>query len=185
MATQIEQLFDTIGSAIDERIQQTAILQLTYILERSNMHDRNKPEYLTELSPEQLKVILSPDEQESIVRELLKQIDNGNPFSSSLMWAVGKATPNRIISLVQEFLLNKYAQLDGELLYQSIIALQNCFVSRESAEYKDVIPQMKPVPLKVMFEALSHSPDKRISEQAKTSLEILEWYEQEEGRLCQ
>jgi hypothetical protein len=172
--TESKKLLNFIESATEET-RGYSILQLAYMLERSNMEYKNHPEYLEILSAEQLKVILSPDEQDDVVREILRLIDNKSIFSSSLMWAAGKATPNAIVSLVHEYVLSHYTEMDDGLLYQSVIAVQNGF-----AAIGETVPaNFKFADLQAMFEVLAHSQDERISYQAKHTVQSLQHYKEE------
>jgi hypothetical protein len=172
--TEIQKLLNIIDSAADDPTRRDEVVQLAFMLERSNTWNKNAPEYLKFLTGDQLNVHLSPTEQEDVVREILKRIDGGNARSSSLMWATGKATPDVIVRLVHEFVLHKYSQMNDELLYQSIIALQNGFATDD----KTVLSKIKFADLKAMFEFLVHSQDERISELAQDNVRSLQYYKE-------
>jgi hypothetical protein len=173
--TEIQKLLNIIDTVPDDLTRRDEVVQLAFMMERSNTWNKNASEYLKFLTGDQLNVHLSPAEQEEVVWEILKRIDSGNTRSSSLMWATGKATPEVIVLLVHEFVLHKYSQMNDELLYQSIIALQNGFATED----KTVLSKIKFADLKAMFESLTHSQDERISELAKDNVRSLQIYKEE------
>lgn len=175
MRTEIRRLLNIIEAETETQPPET--LELSYLLEISHGYDRSKPEYQTILSEEQLKITLSPDEQDEIVRELLRLIDSGHHFRSSLIWIAGKSTANTIISLVHEYVLSHYTQMDDDLILQSIFAVQNglFFASQDKA----MLSKVRFADLQTMFETCSDSSHWQVSYQAKQCLESLAWYKKE------
>ena len=171
MRTEIKQLLDAIDSDAE---QYDAGIQLGFILEISNGHSVD-PYHHDELTEEQLKIRLTGDEQPAIVRELLRLIESKHPQSGSLIFITGKAAADVIISLFQDFFLNNYAQMDNELIYQSIIALQNGYATQN----KNILSKLKFAELKTMFEVLTPSSDERISKHTQYCLAHLKQIQEE------
>jgi hypothetical protein len=168
MRPEIRQLLDVIAlpEFDNDKRKRPEIVQIAFLFEISNGYNRNNSEYQTFLSDDQRKMTLPPEEQHEIVQELLKLVEKGHRNSISLIWAVGKATHDVIISLFQDFFLSHYTRMDNELIYQSIIAFQNGTYTED----RNVLAKLKFDNLKAMLQMLSHSSDERITEQTQYCL---------------
>jgi hypothetical protein len=169
---EVIKLLEIIKSDQNNAVKQNAILQLTLLIERSNTIDRNKPEYLLNLSQAQLIVTLFAQEQIEIASHiftfLTENIDDVN--CGSLLWTISKAKSLAVIEPLQAFMIENYTQLDVHALYQGTIALQNCFFDSKLFEENVTIDR---IGLNTMLQELQTSSDTRIAECAKNILEIL------------
>lgn len=120
----VEALLQAISQHKDEA-DNTLILQLTLLIEKSNAHDKNKGEYLYNLTPEQLAINLSTDEQVEVAKAIFEMLHT-DFNNSGLIWATSKLQPDVLRQPLHDFLLTHGDNLSGETFYQAIIALQNC-----------------------------------------------------------
>ena len=119
----------------DFREKNAAVSDLAMLLEKntyilSGGHaDSRLNEYGQFLPEELLTVTLSIEEQEEIVADLTQRIRSGGPLSSSMLWAIGKASPEVGLSALTEILKCDVVALDDKMSYQFLIALDNFVIS--------------------------------------------------------
>jgi len=112
------------GSAFD---RETSIMNLMYKMETSTKKI---------LRDEQnFDLHLSQDEQIELIDVLIQLAEGFETYYSSLLWIIGKANPLIMIDPVQEFTLKYANRMPDEMLYQTLVALQNCMVSNDFRDY--------------------------------------------------
>lgn len=164
-----------LDSIVLENPSDEAMLQLALLIERSNCTIKNKPEYQINLSPALLKIDLTVHQQEVIVTFLLNHLSS-NIVNPSLMWIIGKVHAHILIEVVQIWVLEHYQSLDAKTLYQSLVALQNIFVSDKPEEYISMNSKLRHSDLLIMARILSNSSDDSVSHQADNLRRALEWH---------
>lgn len=150
------------------------ILQLALIIERSNHEQKNKAEYTSNLSEEQLKIILSIDDQKEISKNLLEHV-NSIQKGGSILWIIGKSAPVVLVKILPKFLLKEHQTLDDEKLLQSLFAITNCFVFEEDPDYSSIISALEIDKLLSLMKRLTKHTNERISYQAGNVLETLDF----------
>lgn len=131
-------------SSRDIDTSQESILQLGMLLDLSKksilLENIKLDDYSAYLPEELLNIRLTECEQENIVNVLMSVIENRrfDEFSSSIIWAIGKAFPTElIINSLITFLENKLESLNDETLYQAIIAIDNYFITLAEDFYRN------------------------------------------------
>jgi len=119
----------------DDTARQDAITNLMFLMEEStktivknNMIDDEH---------------MSDDEQVEVIRVLLTLAESLRPEYSGLPWVVGKANPSIMIEPVQDFILKYVNTMPNEMLYQALVALENCMVGTDFKDYKVIKSKFK------------------------------------------
>lgn len=86
---------------------------------------------------------MSQNEQVEVIGVLLKLAESFKQEYSGLLFVVGKANPSFMIEPVQDFILKYANTMPNEMLYQALVALQNCMVTAEFKDYPTIKPKFK------------------------------------------
>jgi hypothetical protein len=112
--------------------QNEAILQLALLLEKSAMRDKllgSEPA----IQPQLRLLSLSVDDIREIVAGLGLLIES-EQRSPSMLWALGKAKVYDAALTLLEFLKNHCQELEGDMAWQALVALDNWLVIGEDGQ---------------------------------------------------
>lgn len=119
----------------DDAVRQKAIANLMFLMDES-----------TDTILKIKKVgdsTMSQNEQVEAIGVLLKLAESFKQEYSGLLFVVGKANPSFMIEPVQDFILKYANTMPNEMLYQALVALQNCMVSTDFKYYKVIKSKFK------------------------------------------
>jgi hypothetical protein len=167
---ELEEIFTILHTVADHHVQQNAILQLEAIVVRS--YDVYQ-ELIVNLSEEQLNLRLTIAQQREIALELLHLVktEHHNTNKASLLWVIGKLKAEAMLDLLQAYMLESYENLDEEILYQGLIALENGLFETEL--YESNLPLRDSNSLQKMYESVLNASDERIKKLAENNLVFL------------
>lgn len=127
----------------DSSARQNAILNLMYKMEESTKHlfknDVTSDEYL------------SQDEQIELIDALLDIAESLRPEDAGLLFIVSKANPVIMIDPVQNFVLQHANTMPSWMFRQSLVALQNCMVTRDNRDFESIKEKFKYEQLKAVL----------------------------------
>lgn len=112
----------------DPKARSNAITDIALILEMHSWelnYDQRLSRYNSFLSDNLIKIILDKQDQKEIVVFLESLILKQDKLSSSLIWAIGKSTPDIGLILLLEIIEYQHLTFNGKELYQLLIALGN------------------------------------------------------------
>ena len=132
--------------------REEAILELMYRMEDSTRYivknDALDDEYL------------SQDEQLELIHVLIELAESLKPEYAGLLWVVGKANPIIMVDPVQNYVLKYADTMPIEVLYQSLVALQNCMVTKDFRDFEAIEAKFKYEQLKAILREIRTQDDR-------------------------
>lgn len=119
----------------DSSARENATLNLMYKMEESTRHI-TKNDVIDDEH-------LSQDEQIELIGVLLEMAETLRPEYSGLLWVVSKAKRIIMIDPVQNFVLQHANTMPSWMLRQSLVALQNCMVTKDSRDFVTIKEKLK------------------------------------------
>lgn len=151
----------------DDTACQDAITNLMFLMEESTKtivkNNRVNDEHMSE------------DEEVEVIRVLLTMAESLRLEYSGLLWVVGKANPSVMIEPVQDFILKYVNTMPNEMLYQALVALENCMVSTDFKDYQVIKPKVKHEQLLTELKKIS-TQDSRLKSILHDAISIVEFF---------
>lgn len=151
----------------DASVRENAITDLMFKVENSTKNIINYgtlgDEYMTQ------------DEQLELIHVLIELAESLRPEYAGLLWVISKALPILTTEPVQDFVLKHIESMPTEMIYQSLVALQNSFLTSESADYETVEQKLNFQQLNKTIRRLEMNVN-RLDSMVKDTLSNLEFY---------
>jgi|GEM_PF-3702804 len=118
---------------------------------------------------------MSQEEQVEVIHVLIALAESFKPEYSGLLWVVGKANPPIMIEPVQDFILTYVNTMPHEMLYQAIVALENCMVTTDSKNYHVIKPKFKHEQILAELKGIN-TQDSRLRSLLDDAISIVEYF---------
>jgi hypothetical protein len=170
MIPALEKLLKDVSSSSAEA-QAEAIFQLAMLLEKNTRPSDEAGFYESILPPGLLSLTLDTDKQREVLTRLRPSLQSAEA-SPSIIWALGKASPEAGTPFLLAFLGERSRSLSDEVAYQAVIVLENFLAVDAEGKLPPAIARefREKNPASFLTEK-SRSADTRLAEQARKVLQ--------------
>lgn len=167
MNTIVNQLLEKVNSN-EERVRQDAVTDISFILEMHAWNlskDSKINRYKSLVRREIIELELNNNQLKEIVNFLKNKIESNNNLSSSIIFAIGKASSNIGLEVLLDIINKKLSSFEENEFYQLLISLETLIFFDESMSLEKKIQIIKEgkVLEKVSEKILSLQPISRVN----------------------
>lgn len=165
MDTSLRTLVENVGSRSSEQ-QDEALAQLAMLLEK-NTRPSNADLYESLLPPDLLRLNIDSDTQREILRAAINYVPDVPRVALQFFFAVGKAKERVALEVLDESISRHPKWVESpDVLYQAIIALDNCLTRDPGARLPpEVRRSLRAKTIVQLVETAQRSKEKEISVQ--------------------